>query len=164
MQKLSEDSQNIKKQIYKFSSQLQYDSFPCKWFWLKCQISFLSEYSFTKQCVIRVSQERSFVTLNMMVIKFYSDRVSVLKKQLRAVKTVRKAGINDFTNLRPVSNLQYVSKLVERAVFDQVHAHLSEHDLCKERFCMNSLFGSNIIYSFQIFALMLFLVIHAEFA
>ena len=41
----------------------------------------------------------------------------------------KKAGINDFTNLRPVSNLQYVSKLVERAVFDQVHAHLSEHDL-----------------------------------
>ena len=41
----------------------------------------------------------------------------------------KKAGINDFTNLRPVSNLQYVSKLVERAVFDQVHAHLYEHDL-----------------------------------
>ena len=41
----------------------------------------------------------------------------------------KKAAINDFTNLRPVSNLQYVSKLVERAVFDQVHAHLSEHDL-----------------------------------
>ena len=41
----------------------------------------------------------------------------------------KKAAINYFTNLRPVSNLQYVSKLVERAVFDQVHAHLSEHDL-----------------------------------
>ena len=41
----------------------------------------------------------------------------------------KKVGINDFTNLRPVSNLQYVSKLVERAVFDQVHTHLSEHDL-----------------------------------
>ena len=39
----------------------------------------------------------------------------------------KKAAINDFSNLRPVSNLQYVSKLVERAVFDQVHAHLSEH-------------------------------------
>ena len=41
----------------------------------------------------------------------------------------KKAAINDFTYLRPVSNLQYVSKLVERAVFDQVHKHLSEHDL-----------------------------------
>ena len=36
--------------------------------------------------------------------------------------------------------------------------------LCKERFSMNSLFASNIIYSFQIFALKLFLVIHTEFA
>ena len=35
---------------------------------------------------------------------------------------------------------------------------------CKERFSMNSLFASNIIYSFQIFALTLFLVIHTEFA
>ena len=41
----------------------------------------------------------------------------------------KKAIINGFTNLRPVSNLQYVSKLVERGVFDQVHAHISEHDL-----------------------------------
>ena len=31
---------------------------------------------------------------------------------------------------------------------------------CKERFSMNSLFASNIIYNFQIFALTLFLVIH----
>ena len=35
---------------------------------------------------------------------------------------------------------------------------------CKERFSMNSLFASNITYSFQIFALTLFLVIHTEFA
>ncbi|PFX28819.1 RNA-directed DNA polymerase from mobile element jockey [Stylophora pistillata] len=42
----------------------------------------------------------------------------------------KKAGINDFINLRPVSNLQYMSKLAKRAVFDQVHADLqSEHDL-----------------------------------
>ena len=36
--------------------------------------------------------------------------------------------------------------------------------VCKERFSMNSLFASNFIYSFQIFALTLFLVIHTEFA
>ena len=35
---------------------------------------------------------------------------------------------------------------------------------CKERFSMNSLFASNITYSFQIFALTLFLVIYNEFA
>ena len=45
------------------------------------------------------------------------------------ILATKKSRINDFTNLRPVSNLQYVSKLVERAVFDQVHTHLSEHDL-----------------------------------
>ena len=35
---------------------------------------------------------------------------------------------------------------------------------CKERFSMNFLFASNFIYSFQIFALTLFLVIQTEFA
>ena len=40
----------------------------------------------------------------------------------------------------------------------------SDLDQCKERFSMNSLFASNFIYSFQIFALTLFLVIHTEFA
>ena len=34
----------------------------------------------------------------------------------------------------------------------------------QERFSMNSLFASNFIYSFQIFALTLFSVIHTEFA
>ena len=37
--------------------------------------------------------------------------------------------LSDFTNLRPVSNLQYVSKLMECAVFDQTHAHLTSHGL-----------------------------------
>ena len=35
---------------------------------------------------------------------------------------------------------------------------------CKERFSVNSSFVSNFIYSFQIFALTLFLVIHTESA
>ena len=39
----------------------------------------------------------------------------------------KKVGIN---NLRPISNLQYVSKLTERPVFYQVHAHLTSHDFC----------------------------------
>ena len=41
----------------------------------------------------------------------------------------KKEGINDFSNLRPGSNFQYVSKLTERAVFDQVHVNLTNHDL-----------------------------------
>ena len=43
---------------------------------------------------------------------------------------LKKYGVlSEFTNLRPVSNLQYVSKLTERAVFDQTHAHLTSHGL-----------------------------------
>ena len=42
----------------------------------------------------------------------------------------KKSGVlSEFTNLRPVSNLQYVSKLTERAVFDQTHAYLTSHGL-----------------------------------
>ena len=41
---------------------------------------------------------------------------------------LKKSGVlSEFTNLRPVSNLQYVSKLTGRAVFDQTHAHLTSH-------------------------------------
>ena len=43
---------------------------------------------------------------------------------------LKKSGVlSEFTNLRPVSNLPYVSKLTERAVFDQTHAHLTSHGL-----------------------------------
>ena len=34
-----------------------------------------------------------------------------------------------FPNLRPVSNLQYISKLTERAVYDQTHSHMSRYEL-----------------------------------
>ena len=36
---------------------------------------------------------------------------------------------HEFANLRPVSNLQFISKLTERAVFDQVHRHMIEYSL-----------------------------------
>ena len=43
---------------------------------------------------------------------------------------LKKSGVlSEFTNLRPVSNLQYVSKLTELAVFDQTHAHVTPHGL-----------------------------------
>ena len=32
-------------------------------------------------------------------------------------------------NYRPISNLQYVSKLVERAVFEQTHRHMVQHHI-----------------------------------
>ncbi|CAB4017696.1 Hypothetical predicted protein, partial [Paramuricea clavata] len=34
-----------------------------------------------------------------------------------------------FTNLRPISNLQYISKLTERAVYDQTYHHMMTHEL-----------------------------------
>jgi len=35
----------------------------------------------------------------------------------------------DYKNLRPVSNLQFVSKVTERDVFDQLHKNLEDNDL-----------------------------------
>ena len=36
---------------------------------------------------------------------------------------------SEFCNLRPVSNLQFISKLTERAVLDQLHSHMVRFDL-----------------------------------
>ena len=33
------------------------------------------------------------------------------------------------SNLRPISNLQFVSKITERAVFDQVYSYMTDNDL-----------------------------------
>ena len=42
----------------------------------------------------------------------------------------KKAGLSmDNKNLRQMSNLQFVSKVTERAVFDQLHKHLEDNDL-----------------------------------
>ena len=51
-------------------------------------------------------------------------------KEAIVVPLLKKFGLlSDFTNLRPVSNLQFVSKLTERTVCDQTHAHLVKHEL-----------------------------------
>ena len=34
-----------------------------------------------------------------------------------------------FKNFRPLSNLSFVSKLIERAVFNQIHGHLVSNNL-----------------------------------
>ena len=38
-----------------------------------------------------------------------------------------------YKNLRPVSNLQFLSKVSEKAVFNQLHSHLAENDLVRIR-------------------------------
>lgn len=51
-------------------------------------------------------------------------------KQALVSPLLKKEGLDkDFKNLRPVSNLQFVSKLTERAVFDQLQKHLMRFDL-----------------------------------
>ena len=50
------------------------------------------------------------------------------------VNPLFKKGANDFAykNLRPVGNLQLVSKITERAVFDLVYAHVMNNELFPE--------------------------------
>ena len=36
---------------------------------------------------------------------------------------------SEFSNLRPISNLQFISKLTEHAVFDQLQTHMLDHIL-----------------------------------
>ena len=47
------------------------------------------------------------------------------------VNPLLKKGANHVTrkNLRPISNLQFVSKITERAVFDQVYSHMTDKEL-----------------------------------
>ena len=46
---------------------------------------------------------------------------------------LKKSGLDLlYKNYRPVSNLQYVSKLTERMVFEQIHTHMMTHLLCPE--------------------------------
>ena len=51
-------------------------------------------------------------------------------KEGLVIPLLKSAGLlSDFKNLRPISNLQYISKLTERAVFEQMHAHMTNHSL-----------------------------------
>ena len=46
---------------------------------------------------------------------------------------LKKPGLDRlYKNYRPVSNLQYVSKLTEKTVFDQIHTHMMTHSLYPE--------------------------------
>ena len=46
-------------------------------------------------------------------------------KEAIVLPILKKAGLESaFENLHPISNLAYISKLIERAVYNQTHAHL----------------------------------------
>ena len=37
-----------------------------------------------------------------------------------------------FNNLRPISNLVYISKLIEQVIAFRLHSHMTNNDLCEE--------------------------------
>ena len=52
-------------------------------------------------------------------------------KEALVTPILKKPGLDptQLNNLRPVSNLDFISKLTERAVFDQIHSHMSRFAL-----------------------------------
>ena len=60
-----------------------------------------------------------------------SGTVPSFFKNAVVLPTLKKHGLdtNDFSNYRPISNLPYLSKLLERSVFSQLERHLTENNL-----------------------------------
>ena len=59
-----------------------------------------------------------------------SGKFSEELKEALVVLLLKHQGLNlEFCNLRPISNLQYVSKLIERAVFEQMNNHMMQFGL-----------------------------------
>ena len=57
-------------------------------------------------------------------------------KEALVLPILKKHGLDlIFKNFRPVSNLQFVSELTERAVFNQIHAHMCINDLYPSAQC-----------------------------
>ena len=51
-------------------------------------------------------------------------------KEALVKPVIKRKGLDAlFTNPRPISNLQYISKLTERAVYDQTYHHMMTHEL-----------------------------------
>ena len=54
-------------------------------------------------------------------------------KETMVKPLLKRAGLDAvFNNLRPISNLQFISKLAERAVYEQTYDHLILNDLFPE--------------------------------
>jgi len=58
-------------------------------------------------------------------------RLPVSQKHAIVTPLLKKTGLNspDKNNFRPVSNLSFISKVVERVVTSQLHQYLAENDL-----------------------------------
>ena len=63
-------------------------------------------------------------------VPWYSDQVFKAAKRMRREAEKKKNGLDTvFKNYRPVSNLSFISKVTERAVFLQIDNHMKKHDL-----------------------------------
>ena len=70
------------------------------------------------------------VLTNIINLSFEQGKCPASWKEARVYPRLKKADHdNSFSNLRPISNLAYISKLTERAAFNQLHEHLTLHNL-----------------------------------
>ena len=73
-----------------------------------------------------------FSTFDFIIIT--SGQFPVARKEALVLLLLKKPGLDIlFKNFRPVSNLPFVSKLTESAVYNQTHSHI----------CMNNLYLTN---------------------
>ncbi|CAB4017608.1 Hypothetical predicted protein [Paramuricea clavata] len=70
------------------------------------------------------------VLTRIINLSLASGKFSEEWKEALVVPLLKHQGLNlEFCNLRPISNLQYVSKLIERAVFEQMNNHMMQFGL-----------------------------------
>ena len=89
----------------------------------------LIEASAKKSCVLDPFPSNVVCDSLDVLLPVITNNIKNWKEAI--VNPLFKKGANDFPykNLRPVSNLQFVSKITERAVFDQVYAHVMNNKL-----------------------------------
>ena len=69
----------------------------------------------------------------MLNLSMQTGEFSEVWKEALVTPILKREGLDTiFKNYRPISNLQFVSKLVERAVADQLYSFMAENGLLPE--------------------------------
>ena len=98
----------------------------------------LMQYSSSKSCVLdpmpSTLVSRCDVLLPVLTslinMSLKSGHFPVAWKEALVLPLLKKLGLNIlFKNVRPVSNLPFVSELTESAVYNQIHSHICENNL-----------------------------------
>ena len=79
--------------------------------------------------VIACLEELLLVIMRILNSSLGSGHFSSLKKAIVHPRLKISGKDISFSNLRPVSNLQFISKLAKRVVFNQVHEHVMKFQL-----------------------------------